>query len=252
MLLYLAMASSQMQSSALLSRILLILKPPVLLRDPVRVLRSIPGGGPHIDTDLMKRRNIRLLDHEIKNSSHGDSLVALEDGVGAEVVVQIPVSLGPVDISNSNDNYRLGPTLVQTVIQKLDSSGVEKTLKNKTQDVFYNVVDPVPFVKCSGLPQKKGLSPVIQKNKIKDVEGVFCVSQCVSVPHAQSVPSAVQTLAVGGRLQNFWKKWSSLGATPRVVSILKEGYTFLFKMSPPVTRSPVVQSGYANPVRNGI
>ena len=36
----------------------------------------------------------------------------------------------------------------------LDSSSVKKTPKNKTQDVFYNAVDPVPFVKCFGFPQK--------------------------------------------------------------------------------------------------
>ena len=128
----------------------------------------------------------------------------------------------------------------------LDSSSVKMTLKNKIQDVFYNVVD----VKCFGLPQKKGLSPVIQKNKIKDVESVFCVSQCAFILHAESVPSAVQTLAVRGRLQNVWRKWSSLGANPRVTSILKEGYTLPFKMRPPLTRSPVVRRGYANPVKN--
>ena len=91
---------SQMQSSVLLNRILLILKPPVLLRDPARVLRSSLVGGPHIDTDLMKRRNINLPAQEIKSNNHGGSLVALGDGVVAEVVVQIPVSLGPVDTSN--------------------------------------------------------------------------------------------------------------------------------------------------------
>ena len=41
-----------------------------------------------------------------------------------------------------------------------------------------------------------------------------------------------------------------LGAYPRVVSILDEGYTLPFKMRPPLTRSPVIQSGYAMQTRS--
>ena len=85
------------------------------------------------------------------------------------------------------------------------------------------------------------------ENKIKDVKGVSCVNHCVSVPHAQSVSSVAPSLAVGGRLQRFGQKWLDLGANPRVVSILRAGYTLPFKMRPPLTRSPVVLSGYANP-----
>ena len=33
-------------------------------------------------------------------------------------------------------------------------------------------------------------------------------------------------------------------------SILKEGYFLPFKMRPPLTRSPLIWSGYANPVKN--
>ena len=127
----------------------------------------------------------------------------------------------------------------------LDSFGLEKTLKNKTQDVFYNGADPVPFVSCSGLPQKKGLSLVIKKNKIKDVESVFCVSQCVSVPHAQSA-QCCRNSGCRGQSTKILEEM----VKPRGKSILKEGYTLPFKMRPPLTRSPVVRSGYANPVRN--
>ena len=43
------------------------------------------------------------------------------------------------------------------------------------------------------------------------------------------------------RLQNFWKTWLDLGAGPKVVQILKEGYTLPF---------PTVISCYGNPQRN--
>ena len=41
-----------------------------------------------------------------------------------------------------------------------------------------------------------------------------------------------------------------MGANPRVVSVLREGYTLPFKQRPLLTRFPLVQSGYANPVKN--
>ena len=50
----------------------------------------------------------------------------------------------------------------------------------------------------------------------------------------------------GCRGQSFWQTWQRLGANPRVVSILKEGYTLPFKIRPPLTQSPVIKSGYAH------
>ena len=54
---------------------------------------------------------------------------------------------------------------------------------------------------------------------------------------------------MGGHLQTFWQVWLSLGANIRVVSILKEGYTLPFKVRPPLSRSPVIISGYTIPTR---
>ena len=48
----------------------------------------------------------------------------------------------------------------------------------------------------------------------------------------------------------FWQVWLSLGSNPRVVSILKEGYSLPFKVRPPLSRSPVIISHYADPVKN--
>ena len=57
-------------------------------------------------------------------------------------------------------------------------------------------------------------------------------------------------LPVGARLQNFWKTWLDLGGGPKVIKILKEGYTLPFRIRPNLTRSPTVVSCYVNPHRN--
>ena len=77
----------------------------------------------------------------------------------------------------------------------------------------------------------------------------LCRSLCFA-PVVPSVPSAVSEHNVGGRLQEFWQVWQTMGSNPRVVSILKRGYTLPFKQRPVLTRFPVVQSGYANPSKN--
>ena len=179
--------------------------------------------------------------------------------------------------SPTNDYYCLGPTPIQVNQCQLDSS--EKVVSSKFQsvdklfsktesnpivpetvtpvqfqtvnlDVSYNPVSPVLFVPLHGLPQKKGLSPGQSVNKIKHVKDVCCVNSCRFVPPVPNVPNAVIEQSVGGRLHNFWQVWQKMGANPRVVSVLREGYTLPFKQRPRLTRFPLVQSGYANPVRN--
>ena len=56
--------------------------------------------------------------------------------------------------------------------------------------------------------------------------------------------------SVGGRLQTFWQVWQAMGANPRVVSVLREDNTLPFKQRPLLTRFPLIQNGYANPVNN--
>ena len=45
---------------------------------------------------------------------------------------------------------------------------------------------------------------------------------------------------IGTRLQNYWQTWLDLGAGPKVVQILKEGYTLPFRIQPKLARSPTV------------
>ena len=118
------------------------------------------------------------------------------------------------------------------------------------QDVFFHVATHAPSVATTGLPQKKGLSPVPVLRKIKHVNSVSCVDPCLFVQNAQGVPTVVHDGPVGGRLQKFRQVWQRLGANPRAVSILKEGYSLPFKLRPPLTRVPIIQSSYANPVKS--
>ena len=86
--------------------------------------------------------------------------------------------------------------------------------------------------------------------KLKYVKGVSCVTQLSCVNPVTNVTTAAQNLPVGARLQNFWRTWLDLVAGPKVVQILKEGYTLPFRIRPNLTRSPNIIICYVNPHRN--
>ena len=246
------------------NKILPVITPLVLFPDPVRVLPNRPDGDLLTGTVPMKAERVGIPVPEIRTVRLGDSLAGIEAGVVAEDVVPIPVSLNREVTSNINDNYLLCPTLSRSVVTKLGQRTLTRTVKSKvvdssvlnkvqmtpslnSQSVSYFAVDHVHSVCFQGQPQKKGISPCTQKIEIKDVKGVSCANQCLFAPHLPNVPNVAPSLAVGGRLQKFWQVWLTLGANPRVVSILREGYTLSFKIRPPLTRSPVIKSGYAHP-----
>ena len=182
--------------------------------------------------------------------------------------VLTPVFLKGSLLSHINDNYLGGPTVKLVHQVQLDPQCQDKSvssninldkiqtvnkvplLPESPRAVYCPVVSPVRSVLSHGHLQKKGVSPGNCLNKIKSVKSVFCVDPCVFAPVVPSVPSAVSEHNVGGRLQEFWQVWEAMGSNPRVVSILKRGYTLPFKQRPVLTRFPVVQSGYANPSKN--
>ena len=105
------------------------------------------------------------------------------------------------------------------------------------------------------LSQKREISPgsagcYCKDDELKSVKCVSCVTQLSCVQPVTNVKNAAQNLPVGARLQNFWQTWRDLGAGPKVVQILKEGYTLPFRIRPKLTRSPTVISCYVNPHRN--
>ena len=123
----------------------------------------------------------------------------------------------------------------------------------KSQNVNYiNVATLALSVFLNGPPQKKGISPNVnsENDLIKPVKDVFSVKLSPSAPPVTNVLSVVEGRPVGARLQNFWQVWAQKGSSPRVVSILKEGYNLPFSCKPPLTRNPLIRSGYANPRRN--
>ena len=91
---------------------------------------------------------------------------------------------------------------------------------------------------------------IVRRHPLKCVNNVFCVDQLCSVKLAPNVQNVEQNLPVGVRLNQFWKTWEALGAGPKVVQMLKEGYTLLFQTRPNLTRSSTITSCYVHPRRN--
>ena len=125
----------------------------------------------------------------------------------------------------------------------------------QTIDTNSNVHLPVAKVvlNAPGLSQKKefwGQQVVITESKLKCVQGVSCVTQLSCEKPVTNVTNAVQILPVGARLQTFWQTWLDLGAGPKVVQILKEGYTLPICIRPNLARSPNIIICYVNPHKN--
>ena len=77
-----------------------------------------------------------------------------------------------------------------------------------------------------------------------------CVTPLSCVKSVVNVRNVVTNPPVGTRLQNFWQVWQNLGASPKIVQILKEGYTLPFQNRPLLSRHPTVISRYVNRHRN--
>ena len=178
---------------------------------------------------------------QVKLNNLGGSLLNKVEGevVGVVVPAHITFPRSPVIPRPINDNYWIE-----------DPTGhfQDQIQCSKPNIVNCLVASHAPSV--IGLSQKKDISPSLSKYQIKFVEGAPCVSHCLSAPSVESAHNVVGNPPVGGRLQKFWQVWLSRGSNPRVISILKEGYSLPFKVRPPLSRSPVIISGYANPTRN--
>ena len=148
-----------------------------------------------------------------------------------------------------NDSYSV--KVLQTGLltgSKQLASG--KTMNYQLPKTLVNSFIVNPVVTAPGPSQKKDVSPCVsgyQEAKLKYVKDVFCVNQFFFLTN---VPTVESNLPVGARLQNFWQIWLDLGAGPKVVQILKEGYTLPFRTWPNLTRSPTIISCYVNPHRN--
>ena len=229
-----------------------------------------PGPGAAQHTNWKSSQRYKPYDcKDRKPASTSDQATQQQSQPWDVIGVLTPVFQRGNLLSHTNDNYLNGRTISLVNQFQLDSQCQDKNLSvdpklesyqtiNKAPlpktlnllDVCCPVVSHVRTVLSHGHPQKKGVSPGNCLNKIKHVKSVCCVNPCVFAPVVSNVPNVVVGQNVGGRLQEFWQVWQAMGSNPRVVSILKEGYTLPFKQKPVLTRFPVVQSGYANPSKN--
>ena len=150
--------------------------------------------------------------------------------------------------SHINDSYCI--TKLQTRLL------ARSNFFTQTKDTLNVQLPVVPLVTTApGQSQKKDLSPgpvncQYKECKLKSVKSASCVTQLSCVNPVTNVPNVAFNLPVRARLQSFWKTWLDLGAGPKVVQILKEGYTLPFRIRPKLVRFPTVISCYVNPQRN--
>ena len=135
-----------------------------------------------------------------------------------------------------------------------------RLLAGSSAQTIDNLLNVKPLVVTSvhtapGPSQRKEISPgaavCYQKDcTLKSVKNVSCVIPLSCAQPVTSFKNVASNLPVGTRLQNFWQTWLDLGAGPKIVQILREGYTLPFRIRPNLTRSPTVVSPYVNPHRN--
>ena len=162
----------------------------------------------------------------------------------------------PKDLRSINDNYCVSNVvgLKDSVIvsDKMEGLNPPPVTDQKNSKVTLNVDSHVANAHIvTGLPQRKGVNPNACKlyTKIKYVKDVFCVGHLPSVNLVTNAQHAVLDPPVGARLNQCWEKWETLGSSPKVVNILREGYTLPFRFRPHLTRSPTVISNYHNPTK---
>ena len=148
--------------------------------------------------------------------------------------------------SSTNDNHCV--SLLKPLL--LTGSPTAKTMNTLNVKLNVHSVHTAP-----GHSQKNEISPgaagcTYKKDILKPVKSVSCVIPLSYVNPVLNAPNVVTNLPVGARLQKFWKNWLDLGAGPKVVQILKEGYTLPFRIRPNLSRTPTVISCYGNPHRN--
>ena len=94
------------------------------------------------------------------------------------------------------------------------------------------------FLLQKGYLQKKGVNPDIEDcQEVKYVKDVSCVNHVISVKCVANVPTVAIDLPVGARLNKFWEKWASLGVSPKVVAVIRQGYILAFRFQPNLAQS---------------
>ena len=165
---------------------------------------------------------------------------------------RVGLPLTPQDLprasSHINDSYSLNKLPIRLLAGSPHHQQTRDFLNVKVH-VAHSVTT------APGQSQKKDLSPgpavcTTKDCKLKSVKSALCVTQLSLANSVSDVPNVAQSLPVGVRLQNFWETWLDLGAGPKTIQNLRDGYTLPFRNRPKLTRFPTVISCYANPQRN--
>ena len=138
--------------------------------------------------------------------------------------------------TNGKKQFRRGRGRTTTYSSRLLAGSTPQTINTCLKS---NVKLPVAshVHTAPGNSQKRELSPGsagchCKSYKLKSVKSVSCVTQLSCVQPVTTVKNAAPNLPVGARHQNFWQTWLDLGAGPKVVQILEEGYTLPFWIRP--------------------
>ena len=173
-----------------------------------------------------------------------------------EVKPQTSTKSRPKGLRSINDNYCVsnvvGLKVSVIVSDKMEGLNPPPVTDQKNSQLTLNVDSHVANAHIvTGLPQRKGVNPNICElyTEIKYVKDVSCVGHLPSVNLVTNAQHAVLDPPVGARLSQCWEKWETLGSSPKVVTILREGYTLPFRFRPHLTSSPTVISNYHNPTK---
>ena len=180
--------------------------------------------SPTLLTGSRGRKHLKPVELPVKTCQLGSYLGdTVEQEVEAEEVSQDAAPALPRNRGSINDNYCLTSQVpVARSVKDVVNVKRQNSSVSVQQPVLCPVVSPVPSVlNVRGQSQKKDASPSSEmKPEINFVKSVFTVDYSVSAPNVLSAHNTANVQHVGGHLQEFWQKWSLLGANPRVVSIL--------------------------------
>ena len=201
-----------------------------------------------IASTLMKGRKLNLTTDSWIDRLGRTSHVAITREIKASVSTHRVL---PRVNSLINDNYCVN--LLPDRLLTRTSALPRKTINCLSLNVKHLAVNHVHS--APGHSQKRELSPGSagchqSKSKLKYVKGASSVTQFSCVQPVTNAMNVVSNLPVGARLQNFWLTWLERGAGPKIIQILREGYTLPFRIRSNLTRSPTVISRYVNPHRN--
>ena len=98
--------------------------------------------------------------------------------------------------------------------------------------------------------KSRGSRLFLQERYNKTCEKCFLCHSIVLCKSCLKCSKCCHKSTCRGQTSNVLEKLVKLGAGPKVVQILKEGYTLPFRIRPNLSRAPTVISCYGNPHRN--